>query len=60
MCSIIIVIPMFMVHFLEFREVYFKIGGTSRKTLQGNLVRKFLNYDESSRAQLGPSDLIME
>lgn len=59
MCSIIIVIPMFMVHFLEFREVYFKIGGTSRKTLQGNLVRKFLNYDESSRAQLGPSDLIM-
>jgi ABC-type multidrug transport system fused ATPase/permease subunit len=59
MCSVIIIIPMFFIHVMEFREVYFKIGGTSRKTLQGNLVRKFLNYDESSRAQLGPSDLIM-
>jgi len=55
----IIITPMFFIHLLDFNEVYFKIGGTSRKTLQGNLVRKFLNYDETARAQMGPSDLIM-
>lgn len=57
--AIIIVIPMFLIHTLEYKEVFFKIGGTSRKTIQGNLVRKFLNYDETARQQIGPSDLIM-
>jgi len=57
--ALLIVLPFFLIHFLNYREVFFKIGGTSRKILQGNLVRKFLNYDESARAQMGPSDLIM-
>lgn len=55
----IVVLPNILVHYVEWCEVFFKIGGTSRKTLQGNLVRKFLNYDDSSRSQLGPSDLVM-
>lgn len=53
------VVPLVPVHYAEYREVFFKLGGTSRKTIQGNLVRKFLNYDESARTQLAPSDLIM-
>lgn len=54
-----ITIPFFFVHWLDFREVFFKIGGTSRKTLQGNIVRKFLNYDESARSKVSFSDMIM-
>lgn len=55
----LMVVPFAAVHYADYKEVFFKIGGTSRKTVQGNLVRKFLNYDESARSQLGPSDLIM-
>eukprot|EP00746_Dinoflagellata_sp_MGD_P079517 gnl/MRDRNA2_/MRDRNA2_31803_c0_seq1.p1 gnl/MRDRNA2_/MRDRNA2_31803_c0~~gnl/MRDRNA2_/MRDRNA2_31803_c0_seq1.p1 ORF type:complete len:882 (+),score=131.99 gnl/MRDRNA2_/MRDRNA2_31803_c0_seq1:194-2839(+) len=53
------IIPFFFIHLIDFRKCYWKVGGTSRKRLQSNLIRKFLNYDHTSRSQVKESDLIM-
>jgi ABC-type multidrug transport system fused ATPase/permease subunit len=58
-CAFVMVVPFTLVHYLDFRQVFFKLGGSSRKTIQGHLMRKFLNYDERVRCQLGSADLIM-
>jgi len=51
--------PFFLVHFSDYSRVFWKVGGVSRKTLQGNLLRKFLNYNEDARRAVKHSDLLM-
>jgi len=51
--------PLFILHLAEFSAVYFKVGGTTRKTVQANLLRKFLNYDDEARRHTNNSQLIM-
>lgn len=53
------IIPFSGLHYFEYRRNFWKIGGASRKTLQANLLRKFLNYSEDSRASIKNSDLMM-
>lgn len=52
-------IPLFVLHFLEYKKCFWKVGGSSRRRLQVNLLRKFLNYDESSRAMVSAAHLVM-
>merc|ERR1719161_2666359 len=56
---LMLVLPLFVLHYLDYRKCFWKVGGTTRKKLQANLLRKFLNYDEASRAGIQSSDLIM-
>lgn len=53
------VAPFPILHWLDYRTVFWKIQGASRKTLQANLLRKFLNYDERSRTEVNESKLAM-
>lgn len=53
------ILPLFLLHWLDYKKCFWKVGGTSRKKLQANLLRKFLNYDEDSRSGIQSSDLIM-
>lgn len=59
MVCLLTVCPMFFLHFLDYRRSFWKVGGVSRKRIQANLLRKFLNYDEQSRWQLKHSELVM-
>jgi len=56
-CSLIA--PFVFLHFLDYRKCYWKVGGASRKRLQENLLRKFVNYDEDSRTNVKHSHLVM-
>lgn len=57
--AILLILPFALVHLFDYRKTFWKIGGTSRKTLQGNLLRKYLNYDRESRDNVKMSDLSM-
>lgn len=56
---ILIILPFAFLHHCDIQRLTWKVGGTSRKTLQTNLLRKFLNYDEESRHKVRESDLVM-
>eukprot|EP00927_Polykrikos_kofoidii_P041152 TRINITY_DN35068_c0_g1_i1.p1 TRINITY_DN35068_c0_g1~~TRINITY_DN35068_c0_g1_i1.p1 ORF type:complete len:1030 (-),score=116.81 TRINITY_DN35068_c0_g1_i1:248-3337(-) len=45
--------------YLDYRKKFFKVAGTSRMTLQSNLIRKFLSYTSKSREEVGETDLVM-
>lgn len=51
--------PFPLIHYLDFRQCHWKIGGASRKHLQTNLLRKYLNYNESSRQQVDESVVVL-
>eukprot|EP00930_Biecheleria_cincta_P070074 TRINITY_DN57737_c0_g1_i1.p1 TRINITY_DN57737_c0_g1~~TRINITY_DN57737_c0_g1_i1.p1 ORF type:complete len:960 (-),score=119.58 TRINITY_DN57737_c0_g1_i1:36-2885(-) len=53
------VLPFFLIHFLQVRKLTWKVSGTLRGALQNALVTKFLNYDEQSRATLPQGELVM-
>merc|ERR1719387_1727677 len=59
MLMCLIIVPFFLVHYIDYSQVYWKVGGTSRKTIQANLLRKFLNYDECARSRVTHTDLII-
>eukprot|EP00930_Biecheleria_cincta_P013997 TRINITY_DN12219_c0_g1_i1.p1 TRINITY_DN12219_c0_g1~~TRINITY_DN12219_c0_g1_i1.p1 ORF type:complete len:951 (-),score=122.96 TRINITY_DN12219_c0_g1_i1:105-2594(-) len=52
-------LPFALLHFLDVEKLKWKVGGASRMMLQKSLLRKFLNYDEISRANVSESDLIL-
>eukprot|EP00747_Dinoflagellata_sp_TGD_P151933 gnl/TRDRNA2_/TRDRNA2_177253_c9_seq31.p1 gnl/TRDRNA2_/TRDRNA2_177253_c9~~gnl/TRDRNA2_/TRDRNA2_177253_c9_seq31.p1 ORF type:complete len:530 (-),score=98.75 gnl/TRDRNA2_/TRDRNA2_177253_c9_seq31:285-1829(-) len=51
--------PHALLHYLDYRKFSWKVGGLSRNTLQGGLMRKFLNYDEESRNGIEESEIVM-
>eukprot|EP00928_Gymnodinium_smaydae_P033519 TRINITY_DN23993_c0_g1_i1.p1 TRINITY_DN23993_c0_g1~~TRINITY_DN23993_c0_g1_i1.p1 ORF type:complete len:847 (-),score=151.78 TRINITY_DN23993_c0_g1_i1:26-2566(-) len=51
--------PIGILHYFDFSKRSWKVGGTSRNTLQSALLCKFLNYDDKVRSTLPPSDLLM-
>lgn len=51
--------PFILLHYFDYRRNFWKLGGSSLKTLQSNLLQKFLNYNEESRSSLKNSDLMM-
>eukprot|EP00746_Dinoflagellata_sp_MGD_P121938 gnl/MRDRNA2_/MRDRNA2_56967_c0_seq1.p1 gnl/MRDRNA2_/MRDRNA2_56967_c0~~gnl/MRDRNA2_/MRDRNA2_56967_c0_seq1.p1 ORF type:complete len:1042 (+),score=122.69 gnl/MRDRNA2_/MRDRNA2_56967_c0_seq1:93-3128(+) len=57
--AIFVIVPMVFNHFIEYKRIFWKVGGMSRMTIQANLMRKFLNYDEYSLAKLSQTDLII-
>jgi ABC-type multidrug transport system fused ATPase/permease subunit len=52
-------LPVAIIHYLDFRKVFWKIGGTSRMTLQANLLRKYLAYDARSLEAVDESKLLL-
>lgn len=54
-----LVFPYVLVHYLQIARRFWKVGGTARKTLQANLLRKFLNYEETVRKSLKQSDVMI-
>lgn len=57
-CSFML-LPFVIEHIIDYRRISWKVGGSSRKTIQKSLLRKFLNYDEESRENVNGSDVIM-
>eukprot|EP00746_Dinoflagellata_sp_MGD_P139348 gnl/MRDRNA2_/MRDRNA2_72819_c0_seq1.p1 gnl/MRDRNA2_/MRDRNA2_72819_c0~~gnl/MRDRNA2_/MRDRNA2_72819_c0_seq1.p1 ORF type:complete len:892 (+),score=122.99 gnl/MRDRNA2_/MRDRNA2_72819_c0_seq1:126-2801(+) len=57
--GILVVVPLVVVHYWDYNRVFWKVGGTSRKIIQANLLRKYLNFDELSRQICKETDLIM-
>jgi len=55
----LIMLPFALLHFLDYKRLSWKVGGSSRAKLQKSLLRKFLNYDEDSRSRLKQGDLVM-
>eukprot|EP00931_Biecheleriopsis_adriatica_P073707 TRINITY_DN47940_c0_g1_i1.p1 TRINITY_DN47940_c0_g1~~TRINITY_DN47940_c0_g1_i1.p1 ORF type:complete len:956 (-),score=186.84 TRINITY_DN47940_c0_g1_i1:93-2960(-) len=53
------IIPYCAVHQCDYSQLFWKVGGTSRMTLQANLLRKFLNYDDDARAEVADTKLVM-
>eukprot|EP00746_Dinoflagellata_sp_MGD_P010639 gnl/MRDRNA2_/MRDRNA2_122023_c0_seq1.p1 gnl/MRDRNA2_/MRDRNA2_122023_c0~~gnl/MRDRNA2_/MRDRNA2_122023_c0_seq1.p1 ORF type:complete len:845 (+),score=125.16 gnl/MRDRNA2_/MRDRNA2_122023_c0_seq1:82-2616(+) len=59
MFALLLVVPFILVHYHDYRKVHWKVGGASRKTLQANLLRKYLHYSPSARDTIKTSDLMM-
>merc|ERR1719507_2207907 len=59
LCAGIIVVPVAVLHFLDWRKPLWRVGGRCRAVLQSGLFRKHLHYNESSRAKVAPGALIM-
>ena len=46
------ILPYSIIRLFDFRMTRWEIGGTMRKTLQGNLLRTYLEYDEMARCMV--------
>lgn len=57
--GVLLVLPFVALHRMDYLEPSWKVGGGSRALLQKALLRKFLNYCESARAELKKGDLVM-
>lgn len=55
----LIIVPFPFIHVLNYWKNYWRVGGASRKVLLENLMRKFLNYNEESRAKLSDAEVFM-
>eukprot|EP00931_Biecheleriopsis_adriatica_P060469 TRINITY_DN36324_c0_g1_i2.p1 TRINITY_DN36324_c0_g1~~TRINITY_DN36324_c0_g1_i2.p1 ORF type:complete len:903 (-),score=130.73 TRINITY_DN36324_c0_g1_i2:61-2769(-) len=53
------VLPLPLDHYLRYRRNFWKVGGASRMTLQSNLMRKYLSYDEQSLSEVNAAKLIL-
>jgi len=51
--------PFAILHVIDLCKIGFGIAGTSKKILQANLLRKFLNYKEEQRDMINGSDITM-
>jgi len=57
MIMAVMVLPLALLHFLDYRSISWRIGGTARIELQSALLRRFLNYEDASRLNLNQGDL---
>merc|ERR1719265_1541328 len=57
--AVVTFVPTLIEHVLDYRQCFWKIGGTSRKTLQANLLRKYMFYNDSSRNMVNQGTLTM-
>eukprot|EP00929_Paragymnodinium_shiwhaense_P080069 TRINITY_DN41736_c0_g6_i1.p1 TRINITY_DN41736_c0_g6~~TRINITY_DN41736_c0_g6_i1.p1 ORF type:complete len:880 (-),score=187.98 TRINITY_DN41736_c0_g6_i1:168-2807(-) len=51
-------VPYFVQYYLDYRANFWGIGGGSRKTLQENLLRKYLNADEYVRSTTTRAEIL--
>jgi len=51
--------PFALLHYLDYAKFSWRVRGITRKTIQAALMRKFLNYDAQTRANLNHGALIM-
>ena len=49
---------MFPTYLLQERKCWFGVGGAARKTLQVDILRKYLQFTEASRKRVGPAGFI--
>eukprot|EP00928_Gymnodinium_smaydae_P036970 TRINITY_DN25742_c0_g5_i2.p1 TRINITY_DN25742_c0_g5~~TRINITY_DN25742_c0_g5_i2.p1 ORF type:complete len:958 (+),score=133.43 TRINITY_DN25742_c0_g5_i2:84-2957(+) len=59
MIVVLRLLPFPVLHFLIYREAFWKVGGATRQCLQSNLLRKYLNYDTASLAHVDESRLVL-
>jgi len=57
--GLLYIIPFFLLHWFDIKKIRYGIAGIARKNLQANLLRKFLNYKEETRASLSMGDITM-
>jgi energy-coupling factor transporter ATP-binding protein EcfA2 len=50
------IVPFGILHLIDLWKCYLRIPGLARKTLQANLLRRFLHYREDMRAKMGMMD----
>merc|ERR1719359_1534038 len=50
------IFPFAVLHLIDLWKCYLRIPGLARKTLQANLLRRFLHYREDMRAKMGMMD----
>lgn len=58
-CAMLKLGPTILLHLLEYRKPTWKVPGRCRAFLQNALFRKFLDYDDCSRAKHQPGSTIM-
>jgi len=58
-CAMAVLLPAMFAHFLDFKALGFRVGGTVRNMLRSALVSNFLSYDEKSRDQVDSGSLLM-
>eukprot|EP00441_Pelagodinium_beii_P046865 CAMPEP_0197622862 /NCGR_PEP_ID=MMETSP1338-20131121/2984_1 /TAXON_ID=43686 ORGANISM="Pelagodinium beii, Strain RCC1491" /NCGR_SAMPLE_ID=MMETSP1338 /ASSEMBLY_ACC=CAM_ASM_000754 /LENGTH=930 /DNA_ID=CAMNT_0043192633 /DNA_START=111 /DNA_END=2903 /DNA_ORIENTATION=+ len=52
-------LPFPLIHWMEYREQFWRVGGATRLTLQSNLLRKYLAYDAESLQAMDETKLIL-
>merc|ERR1719387_834749 len=52
----VLIFPAAIIRVLDFRATYWKVEEIARTVLQENLMRKFLNYDESLRKEISVAE----
>jgi len=57
--GLLYIVPFSICHWTDFHKGMYKLAAKSRQVLQANLMRKFLNYREESRANISTGDLTM-
>jgi len=58
-CAMAVLMPAMISHFLDFKALGFKVGGTVRNMLRSALVSNFLSYDYTSRKQVESGSFFM-
>ena len=51
--------PLLLLHYLDFRRNFWRLGGRVRTILQESLMQRVLYYNEENRARVSSADLIM-
>lgn len=56
---IVTIVPFAILHYLDYIKYSWRVRGISKKTLQGAIIRKFLNYKNEVRSDLSPGVMIL-
>lgn len=56
---IVTLLPFAVLHFLDYYRFTWRVPGMSKKSLQGAIIRKFLNYRADIRKDLSPGTMIL-
>eukprot|EP00747_Dinoflagellata_sp_TGD_P154076 gnl/TRDRNA2_/TRDRNA2_177463_c0_seq3.p1 gnl/TRDRNA2_/TRDRNA2_177463_c0~~gnl/TRDRNA2_/TRDRNA2_177463_c0_seq3.p1 ORF type:complete len:563 (+),score=100.20 gnl/TRDRNA2_/TRDRNA2_177463_c0_seq3:482-2170(+) len=57
--AILLIVPFALLHVVDYREKFWKVGGGARLDLQRAIIRKYLNFAESSRSLITFGDVLM-
>eukprot|EP00928_Gymnodinium_smaydae_P029802 TRINITY_DN22345_c0_g1_i1.p1 TRINITY_DN22345_c0_g1~~TRINITY_DN22345_c0_g1_i1.p1 ORF type:complete len:923 (+),score=178.65 TRINITY_DN22345_c0_g1_i1:62-2770(+) len=55
--GILYIVPMFILHFVDYKQIRLDVAGHSREFMQENLFRKYLNFSEKTRGIVSPASM---